>query len=115
MTYKYFTEDEFKCRETGENEIKPDFIETLDQLRGDCGFPFVISSGYRSPKHSIEAAKEKPGTHTQGIAADIAVSDGAQRRIIVEKALELGFNGIGVAKTFVHVDIRTTTPVIWTY
>lgn len=115
MSYKYFTKDEFKCQETGENEIKPEFIEALDQLRQDCGFPFVITSGYRSPKHSIEAAKSEPGTHAQGIAADIAVSDGVQRRILVEKALELGFKGIGVAKTFVHVDIRTTTPVIWTY
>ena len=115
MSYKHFTLDEFKCRETGQNEIKPEFVEALDQLRENCGFPFIISSGYRSPKHSIEAVKEKPGTHTQGIAADIAISDGAQRRIIVEKALELGFNGIGVAKAFVHVDIRTTTPVIWTY
>ncbi len=115
MSYKHFTLDEFKCRETGQNEIKPEFVEVLDQLREDCGFPFIISSGYRSSTHSIEAAKEKPGTHTQGIAADIAISDGAQRRIIIEKALELGFNGIGVAKTFVHVDIRTTTPVIWTY
>ena len=59
--------------------------------------------------------KKTPGTHTQGIAADIVVSGGVQRRVLVEKALELGFNGIGVAKTFVHVDIRTTTPVIWTY
>jgi len=115
VSYKYFTRDEFKCHETGENEIKPDFIETLDQLREDCGFPFVISSGYRSPKHPLEAVKKTPGTHTQGIAADIAVSGGVQRRVLVEKALELGFNGIGVAKTFVHVDIRTTTPVIWTY
>lgn len=114
MSYKYFTRDEFKCHETGENEINPDFIETLDQLREDCGFPFVISSGYRSPKHPLEAVKKTPEP-TQGIAADIVVSGGAQRRVLVEKALELGFNGIGVAKTFVHVDIRTTTPVIWTY
>ena len=50
-----------------------------------------------------------------GIAADIKVSGGAQRRLIVEKALELGFGGIGIAKTFVHVDIRETTPVMWCY
>jgi hypothetical protein len=27
----------------------------------------------------------------------------------------LGFNGIGVAKTFVHVDTRPSTLVMWTY
>ena len=35
--------------------------------------------------------------------------------IIVKEALKLGFTGIGVAKTFIHVDIRKTTPVVWTY
>jgi hypothetical protein len=49
------------------------------------------------------------------IAADIAVANGNQRFVIVQKALELGFSGIGVAKTFIHVDIRTETPVIWSY
>jgi hypothetical protein len=29
----------------------------LDALRHECGMPFRITSGYRSPKHSIEAAK----------------------------------------------------------
>jgi hypothetical protein len=34
---------------------------------------------------------------------------------IVHQALKLDFGGIGVAKTFVHVDTRKTTPVMWTY
>ena len=33
MTYKYFTEQEFVCHETGENEIVPEFIHRLDELR----------------------------------------------------------------------------------
>jgi len=27
----------------------------------------------------------------------------------------LGFNGIGIAKNFVHVDIRENDPVMWSY
>jgi zinc D-Ala-D-Ala carboxypeptidase len=115
MTWKYFTRDEFACKETGENRIQPSFIDRLDALREACGFAFQITSGYRSPRHSIEAAKDRPGTHAQGIAADIAVSNGIQRRRIVEKALEQGFKGIGVAKEFVHVDDRQGTAVMWTY
>jgi uncharacterized protein YcbK (DUF882 family) len=72
----------------------------LDLLRARCGFPFVITSGYRSEDHPIEAKKEKAGTHAQGIAADIKVRD-------------------GVASSFVHVDIRdldgNESPVMWTY
>ena len=114
--FKYFTREEFACKETGENEIEDELILCLDELREHCGFPFVITSGYRSPDHPIELGKKQPGTHAQGIAADIAVSSGLQRYTIVKNAIKLGFTGIGVAGGFVHVDIRATdTPVMWTY
>ena len=113
--FKYFKLEDFDCQETGENEMSTEFIERLDGLRSVCGFPFIVTSGYRSPNHSIEAKKEQPGQHAQGIAADIKVVGGAQRRLLVEKALEMGFTGVGVDKNFIHVDIRTTTPVLWVY
>ena len=112
---RYFSLAEFACSETGDNKIKPSFVAEMDDLRDACGFPFVITSGYRSPLHSVEAAKAKPGTHSEGIAADVAVNGGHQRHLIVKYAMALGFEGIGVAKTFVHVDKRTTTPVVWSY
>ena len=115
MNLKYFKVEDFNCQETGENEMCPDFLQKLDALREVCGFPFIITSGYRSPNHSIEAKKSKPGTHSQGIAADIKVVGGAQRMAIIRNASIMGFNGIGVAKTFVHVDTRETTPVAWKY
>jgi len=43
------------------------------------------------------------------------VSNGVERMKIVKEALDMGFGGIGVARGFVHVDMRTTTPVMWTY
>lgn len=115
--YKYFTVEEFACKETGENEISSTFITRLDNLRDLCGFPFTITSGYRSPTHSKEVSKPagSKGQHTLGIAADIAVSNGAQRYTLVQNAMKLGFTGIGIAKSFVHVDTRATEPVIWTY
>jgi zinc D-Ala-D-Ala carboxypeptidase len=115
MKLKYFKVEDFNCQETGENEMCPDFLQKLDALREVCGFPFIITSGYRSPNHSIEAKKVKPGTHAQGIAADIKVVGGAQRMAIIRNASIMGFNGIGVAKGFVHVDTRETTPVAWKY
>ena len=115
MSLKYFKVEDFNCQETGENEMSPDFLQKLDALREVCGFPFIITSGYRSPNHSIEAKKSKPGTHSQGIAADIKVVGGAQRMAIIRNASIMGFNGIGVAKGFVHVDTRETTPVAWKY
>ena len=113
--YRYFSEEEFVCQHTGRNEIKEDLLFRLDFLRDECGFPFVITSGYRDPTHPVEAIKVQPGTHSQGIAADIRVTNGFERRLLVKQALKLGFSGIGVAKAFVHVDVRNTSPVLWTY
>ena len=113
VMFKYFKIEDFNCQETGKNEMSEAFIHRLDELREVCGFPFRITSGYRDPEgHSLEKAKAKPGTHSRGIAADIAVQGGAQRRAIVHNALAWGMS-VGVAKTFVHVDIRSTTPVLW--
>lgn len=112
---KNFKLSEFDCKETGENKMDSRFLTQIDALRFLCGFPFVINSGYRSVNHSKERQKEKGGTHTQGIAADIAVSNGYQRGLIVKHAIKLGFNGIGIHEDFVHVDLRDGPLVIWPY
>ena len=95
--------------------MEQDFLSKLDALREACGFPFVITSGYRSPDHPLEAVKEIPGTHAQGIAADIKITNSAQRYTIIREALAMGFAGVGVASDFIHVDTRGSAPVIWTY
>tara|TARA_R100000541_G_scaffold1618_1_gene6408 strand:- start:2081 stop:2437 length:357 start_codon:yes stop_codon:yes gene_type:complete len=113
--YKYFKIEDFDCQETGENGMDESFIRALDHLREACGFPFNITSGYRSEEHSVE--KRKPnggGMHTKGIASDIKVSGGAQRLSIVKHASAMGMS-VGVAKTFVHVDTRKTEQMCWCY
>lgn len=115
----YFTREEFACQYTGENEISDRLLLKLDLLRARCGFPFVITSGYRSKDHPIEAKKETPGTHAQGIAADIKVSTSQQRYTLVEEAIKMGFGGIGIHSVFVHIDMRSVNgnakPVMWLY
>jgi len=114
--FKYFSIDEFNCKETGKNEMSVKFIHRLDELREKCGFPFKITSGYRAREHSAEAHKKTVGQHVLGVAADISVTDGIQRRKIVDEALKMGFKGIGVARSFVHVDDRVSkSSVMWTY
>jgi len=96
--------------------MDPEFLENLDRLREICGFPFRITSGWRDATHPVEARKEKPGTHQQGIAADIAVTNGLDRLTLVREAVRMdSFNGIGIGDGFVHLDGRKTTPVMWTY
>lgn len=112
---RYFKPSEFDCKHTGKNEMKPEFLDKLDELRHRVGFPFVITSGYRDVTHPIEAKKERGGVHSQGIAADIRVSNGAEAYAIMKEAFGMGFTGIAYGKGFVHLDIRVTTPVSWNY
>lgn len=117
-TYKYFSvvadRRLFVCSETGEEGISHEFVLSLDELREACGFPFNINSGYRSPRHSKEVVKNTPGEHTRG-AADVKCLSSYKRFIIVKYALAMGFTGIGIAKTFIHLDKRIGTPRIWLY
>lgn len=112
---RYFKLSDFDCKETGNNEMSEEFLEKLDELRHVCGFPFIITSGYRDPSHSIEARKAKAGTHARGIASDIRINNGNEAYDIIKNAQSMGFNGIGLAKSFIHVDIRKGMPVIWSY
>lgn len=121
--YPNFSKSEFDCKHTGHNKMHPEFLAKLQELREALGFPLIISSGYRDPTHPAEARKARPGQHSQGIACDILAMDGATAFKIVQKALELGFTGVGIAQDnrrprpsrFVHLDIRTSTPVMWSY
>lgn len=103
------------CRQQKEHQITPDALGRLEQLRARVNRPIALTSAYRCGMHPEEAKKAQAGQHNKGTAFDIAVSDGAQRMEIARLAMELGFNGIGVAKSFVHVDCRNSTPVMWTY
>ena len=118
MTYKFFRLEEFNCTHTNLNKMDHEFLVKLDELREKVGFPFRITSGYRDATHPAEARKAEPGTgtHCQGIAADIAVTNGLDRLTLVREALKMDyFKGVGIGDNFVHLDGRTTTPVMWTY
>ena len=123
-----FSYDEMSCKETGENGMDAAFMEALQRLRTRCDFPFVISSGYRSVNHSIEAAKERPGAHGFGKAVDIKIYGNKAMRLLSEvfPSSQSGIYGIGVAQSgpvgsrYIHLDgilhnDRFPRPFIWSY
>jgi len=117
--YPNFGPHEFVCKETGEHGMTPEFMERLQALRSDWGRPMRITSGYRSPRHSIEARKISPGTHTDGIACDVAIGAGEEAYDFIALAIAHGFTGIGVSQKngsprFIHLDIAPRK-AIWSY
>ena len=116
--YKHFTRGEFACKcGCGRADMQPLFLGRLQALRMIWGKPMSITSGYRCPDHPVEKAKANPGTHAQGIAADIGIS-GADAVTLLRLALDANFTGIGVQQKgsgrFLHLDIREH-PAIWSY
>ena len=115
-----FKADEFNCSHCGKNKMKQEFINKLQALRNLYGKPMTITSGYRCPKHPIEAKKAKPGAHASGCACDIAVVGAAANRLL-KLAFQMGFTGIGVQQKgngrFIHLDTLEggLRPSVWSY
>lgn len=89
-------------------------LEMLDDLREAVGFPLVINSAYRTKEYDLLRGRTGCGYHTLGRAVDIACTDASKRAWIVAKAIEVGFKGIGVASTYIHLDNRSDFK-LWTY
>lgn len=92
-----------------------DALAPLQALREEWGKPMTLTSAYRCENHPVEAKKAKGGQHTLGLAVDIQCHSGWEKFKLVELGLKYGAKGIGIAKTFVHLDWREGTPVIWSY
>jgi zinc D-Ala-D-Ala carboxypeptidase len=118
--YPNFKADEFKCSHCGDNEIKEELLDKLQALRSRYGKPMRITSGYRCPRHPIEAAKSAPGPHSSGLACDVGV-EGADAHKLLGLALDAGFKGIGVQQKgtgrFLHLDLVNSPnrPTVWSY
>jgi len=99
-------------------DLNPRMIEFANNLEEAIGAELIITSGYRSPDHLIEAKKKSPGEHTTGLAIDVAAVGGTPVYEIVEAAINLGCKRIGISRksNFVHLglDLSRVTS-IWTY
>ena len=93
------------------------FLLKLDKARERAGIPFVINSAYRSPEHNAKIGGKPNSSHLKGLAVDISVTNSRQRFIVLNALLEVGFTRIGIADTFIHVDLDKgkSKDVIWTY
>ena len=114
---KYFKLDEFKCPCCGEVHMNEMFLDRLDAARKLAGVPFVITSGYRCPKHNKEVGGVPDSAHVKGFAADIKCTNSRNRFLIIDALIKTRFNRLGIGKDFIHVDcdIDKDSNVIWTY
>jgi len=115
---KNFSRSEFACKcGCGFDNIKEHHVLMLQKIRDKVGFGMHITSGCRCQNHNDAVGGVPNSAHPRGEASDISCMDAEQRFKLVYAALEIGFNRIGIAKTFIHLDKDPflPSPRIWTY
>jgi uncharacterized protein YcbK (DUF882 family) len=121
---KYFSHKEFdqKGLPNSGRLMKERFLRGIDGLREMCGFPFHITSGYRTYEYNKSIGGSRNSYHTRGMAADVLVKTPEEIYTIVTNAKKFGFYGIGISfpkdgqPGFVHLDIRAKyRKAMWGY
>lgn len=99
-----------------EKNMDASFLAKLDEAREFAGIPFIINSAYRSPEHPL-SIKKPTSSHIKGLAVDIKATDSRTRFNVLNALISVGFSRIGIADTFIHVDMDfdKAQNVTWTY
>lgn len=80
--------------------------------------PIIILSAYRTLEWNRKIGGAKNSQHVQGRALDLKhtkLFNAEFYKIIKENIDYLGITGLGLYKTFVHVDIRPTNRIVYWY
>lgn len=106
--YQYFTEEEFNklTPSCSLSDMDEEFMKRLDKARAICGFPFVVTSAFRSHSWNVEHGRDYHSFHEDGRAVDIHCMDGKRRAWIAASCWLVGLRGIGIYSSFIHIDMR---------
>lgn len=99
---------EFACSDGSDTIfISEGLVNVLQQIRSHFGKPVIINSAYRTEAHNKKVAGSTYSQHKYGTAADIRI-DGVTPQEVAKYAEKLLPNsgGIGIYKTFTHIDVR---------
>jgi uncharacterized protein YcbK (DUF882 family) len=114
---QYFTFDEFKCHCCHKGEVSDVILTMLDAARTHSRCAYHITSAYRCPVHNKNVNGVYSSAHVFGLAVDISTPNSKIRFAVLQGLIKAGFTRIGIADTFIHVDIDGTKPgeVCWLY
>ena len=116
---KNFSIGEFNCKCGCEmpNDVLVNITKLANQLqfvRDNLARPITINSAYRCVKHNKSIGGSKNSQHILGKAADIVISgldpilDTYDYLDDLMRTGEILQGGLGMYKTFTHIDIRKT-------
>ena len=91
--------------------VMPDFMDALQRLRHRVG-PLVINSGHRCSQWNALVGGAANSRH-KSLAVDVSLR-GHDPMALLEAARDERFTGIGLGRSFLHLD-RRTVPAQWEY
>ena len=103
---RYFKFSEFVKEEIG--FIDSDLVRKMERLREYCGFPLIITSGYRNPQKNEEVGGAQASYHLKGQAVDVSIKGFSPSMLyrLLKGSFLVGFGGIIVYPAHLHLDIR---------
>lgn len=115
-----FTEAEFACScGCSHADMEPRFLDALQMLRTSYGYPMVVTSGFRCPKHNTTIGGHPRSAHMRGLAGDFQVYGERLRALLL--LIGSTFHGLGIAQKaelsarFVHLDMADPPGRVWSY
>lgn len=105
-----FKVSEFRCNDGSDKVLISDELVTLLQkIRNHFGRAVTINSAYRTESYNKKIGGATRSQHILGTAADITIS-GVSPLAVAQYAefLQPQSGGIGVYKTFTHIDVRSS-------
>ncbi|MEL6210703.1 MAG: D-Ala-D-Ala carboxypeptidase family metallohydrolase [Pseudomonadota bacterium] len=87
-------------------------LDGLEAVRASAGRALIVTSGHRCAQWNA-AVGGAPFSRHKTLAVDIALS-GHDRQALRMAAEAAGFTGLGLARTFLHLD-RRRRPATWFY
>ena len=105
---KNFTVKEFACSDgTDTVFISLALVNLLQKIRDHFGKAVIINSAYRTEAHNKSIGGATYSQHKYGLAADIHINGVTPKEIAdYVETLMPSSGGIGIYKSFVHVDTR---------
>ena len=105
---KNFTVKEFACSDgTDTVFISLALVNLLQKIRNHFGKAVIINSAYRTEAHNKSIGGATYSQHKYGLAADIHINGVTPKEIAAYvETLMPSSGGIGIYKSFVHVDVR---------
>jgi uncharacterized protein YcbK (DUF882 family) len=121
---QHFSRSEFACGcgcgfGLQPGDVDPVLVGLLEDIRATVGGPLRLTSGCRCEAHNAAVGGVPGSVHTLGQAADIQVEGGRHRRQVLDAAIRHQAGGVGVARSFIHVDVHHGSikprPSAWSY